>query len=282
MASCRLAVVTGCAKLMSMTTSVVGSTSSSSSACGSETGGRRPKPGSRRPDGEACPPIRGSCSRSGKCSCIFWRTRLSCHQLNTTTTRISTTPRRIKPICKSLIVSLAVSPNVYPYPPSDFGQLQGGINVDRDDPRNTLFLHGNANKLLGHLHGNFIVRNEKKLRLLAHAADQVCISFRVGVIQWRVDLVEQAKWRGVQLEQRKHQRRGGQRLFAPGQQVDSAVALAGRLSHDLHTRIQDLVAGDNKLGLPAAKKLGEQLAKMMVDRIEGSLQQLARLAIDVA
>src|SRR5690606_17523196 len=49
---------------------------------------------------------------------------------------------------------------IYARPQSDLSKLQGRIDIYRHNTRYTLFLHGNANQLLGHLHRDFIMRNK--------------------------------------------------------------------------------------------------------------------------
>src|SRR5690606_38121758 len=108
------------------------------------------------------------------------------------------------------------------------------------------------------------------------------VALGIGVVERRVDLVEQAERRRIELEQREHERDRRQRLLAARQQVDRRVALAGRLREHLDAGVEDLVAGKDQARLAAAEELGEQLAEVTVDRVVGLLQQLARLAIDLA
>src|SRR3546814_14413599 len=61
-----------------------------------------------------------------------------------------------------------------------------------------------------------------------------------------------------------------------------AVALARRLSHDLHAGIQNFVAGNRQPGFAAAKQARKQFTEMLIDRIESALQQLACFAVDLA
>src|SRR5690606_41421286 len=158
----RSAPDTGCAKTTSMTASHMASASVSSSGSVSAT---TPMPGSRLPPGTPTFPINGSSSASGKCSCMRCLTRLSCHQLKHTNTRIKITPSEIKPICKSLIVRLVASVNCYPLKTSCLGQLQGRVDINCDYAGDTLFLHGDTNQLPCHLHGKFIVRRSEGRRV---------------------------------------------------------------------------------------------------------------------
>ena len=97
------------------------------------------------------------------------------------------------------------------------------------------------------------------------------VALGVGVVERRVDLVEQAERRRVQLEDREHQRDRGQRLLAARQQVDRAVLLARRLRHHLHAGIEDLVAGHHQ---PARCRrrtgVGNMRPKCVVDLVEGA------------
>ena len=145
-----------------------------------------------------------------------------------------------------------------------------------------MFLHGHADQLLGHFHGDLVVADEQELGFLAHAGHQLGVALGVGVVQRRVHLVQQAKRRGVELEDGKHQRNGRERLLATREQVNGLVLLAGRLRHHLHARIQNLVAGDDELGLPAPEQLREHAAEVPVHRFKRARQQLARFAVDLA
>src|SRR5690606_22935971 len=140
-------------------------------------------------------------------------------------------------------------------------ELKGGIYVDGHNSRHPLLLHGNPDQLLGHLHSNFIVRNEQKLRLFRHAANQVGITLSIGIVQRGVDFVKQTKRGRIKLEERELQSRRGKRLLAARKQVDGAVSFSGRLRHNWHARVQNFVAGHYELRLAAAKETRKQLAK---------------------
>src|SRR6185295_14934077 len=101
-----------------------------------------------------------------------------------------------------------------------------------------------------------------------------------GVVERRVDLVEQAERRRVELEQRAHQRDRGERLLAARKEMDARVSLARRVRHHLYPGIEDLFAGHEELRLAAAEEHGEQRAEMAVHAVEGLAQQLAGLAVD--
>src|SRR5262245_29404114 len=156
------------------------------------------------------------------------------------------------------------------------------VDVDGDDARDARLGHGHADELLGHLHRDLVVADEEELRLGGHALYEVAEAAGVGVVERRVDLVEQAERRRVELEQREHQRDGSERLLAAGQEVDARVALARGMRHDLHAGVEDLLAGHDELRLAAAEQHREERAEVAVDALEGLAQELARLAVDPA
>src|SRR5436190_15633008 len=162
-----------------------------------------------------------------------------------------------------------------------FGEAHRAGHGDRDDARDGLLLHRHADQLLRHLHGDAVVADEEELRRLRHLRDELGIALGVGVVERRVDLVEQAERRRIELEDREHQRDRRQRLLAPREQVDRAVLLAGRLRHHLNAGVEDLVAGHDQARGAAAEQDREHAAEVVVDLVERRLQQLARLEVDL-
>jgi hypothetical protein len=154
------------------------------------------------------------------------------------------------------------------------------FDIDFHHARHALLLHGDADQLLRHFHGDLVVRNEDELGLRRHALDHLAEAHGVRVVERRIDLVEHAERRRIEVEDGEHQGDRGQRLFAAGEQVDGGVLLARRLRHDLDAGIEDLVAGEDQARLAAAEKLREQGAEMAVDGVVGLLQLLARFAVD--
>jgi hypothetical protein len=145
-------------------------------------------------------------------------------------------------------------------------EIRGGLHVHRHDARYALLLHRHTDQLVGHLHRNLVVRDEEELGMVGHALDHAAEALGIGVVQGRVDLVEQAERRRVQAEHREHQRRRGQSLLAAGQQVDGRVLLARRLGHHLHAGVEDFVAGHHEPGLAAAEQDREQFREMLLTR----------------
>ena len=95
-------------------------------------------------------------------------------------------------------------------------------------------------------------REDISLHDVAEAADVV-------LIERRVHLVEQAERRRIEIEDREHQRHGGERLLAARQLVDGAVALARRARHDGDAGGQRIVAHELEIGMAAAEQPREFL-----------------------
>ena len=64
--------------------------------------------------------------------------------------------------------------------------------------------------------------------------------------------------------------------------MNCCVFLARWLCHHLHTRIQNLFARHHQLGITTAKQDREQFAEMMVNLVEGVLQQVTCFLVDLA
>src|SRR5688500_7458981 len=231
-------------------------------------GARGSRVGSRRSAG---PPLRMSACPEPKARSASRRTARSWRRLYSSTAATAATPRTSRPSWRSVMRALG-------------GQLLPDakrlLDVHRDHARDARLGHGDADQLLGHLHRDLVVADEQELRLRRHALDEIAETRGVGIVERRVDLVEQAERRRVELEQRKHQRDGGERLLAAREEMDAGVALARGLRHHLHAGVEDLLAGHGELRLAAAEQRREQLAEMVVDLLKGLAQQLARLAID--
>src|SRR5438876_8976814 len=153
------------------------------------------------------------------------------------------------------------------------------VDVDRHHARDAGFRHGDPDQLLGELHRDLVVADEEELGLRRHASHQLAEPYGVRVVERRIDLVQQAEGRGIELEEREHQRDGREGLLPAREQMDAGIALARRLRHDLYAGIEDLLAGHDELRFAAAEKGREERAEMAVYAVERLAQELARLAV---
>src|SRR5262249_44887136 len=154
------------------------------------------------------------------------------------------------------------------------------FDVDRHHARYAGFLHRNAEKLLRDLHGDLVVADKQELRVPRHLLHELAETLRIVIVERGIDLIEQAERRRIELKQGEHQGQRREGLFAPGEQVNRAVLLAGRLRDDLYSCVEDLVTGQHQARSSPCEQRREHLAKMPVDLIEGSLQALPSFATD--
>src|SRR5215831_10355093 len=63
--------------------------------------------------------------------------------------------------------------------------------------------------------------------------------------------------------------------------MDRRVALAGGLRDHLNAGVKNFLAGQHEARLSAAEERREELAEIDIDRVEGLLQEVARLAVDL-
>src|SRR5712692_6205393 len=160
------------------------------------------------------------------------------------------------------------------------GKLHRRLDVHLDDVRNARLGHGHADELAGELHRDLVVGDEDELRLARHLAHEVAEALGVGIVERGIHLVEEAEGRRVELEEREDERDRGERLLAAREELDRLILLAWRLREDLQASVEHLLAGEPQACLPAAEERREHLLEVRVDRVEGFLQELARLAVD--
>ena len=103
----------------------------------------------------------------------------------------------------------------------------------RHQLRNARLLHGHAVENGRDAHGLLAVRDEHELGLHAHLLDQFGEAADVGLVERRVDFVEDAERAGRVLENADQQGQRSERLFAAGEQQHALQALARRRSHDV-------------------------------------------------
>src|SRR5262245_7961227 len=134
------------------------------------------------------------------------------------------------------------------------------VQLDGNQLRNARLLHGNAVQAVGDLHGFAVVGNDDELRVLLHPTQHLDKAADVGVVERRVDLVEEAERARLVLEHAEHQRDGGQCLLAAGQQLDALQALPRRLRDDLDAALERIVFVEQReAGAAAAEQGAERL-----------------------
>ena len=144
-----------------------------------------------------------------------------------------------------------------------------------------LALHRDAVQNVGDFDGALVVGDHDELRPAGHFANEVVEASDIGVVERRIDLVEQEEWRGPNLEYGNQQRDCGQRLLATREQVDVLEALAGRHRHDLDTRLENVVGfGQRQARAAAVEQTGKVLRETLADLFEGLLESTPTGAVD--
>ncbi len=122
--------------------------------------------------------------------------------------------------------------------------------------------------------------DQDELRAVGHAPDRLVVTSDVGLVERRVDLVEDAERARLVLEDGEDQAHRGERLLAAAHQLDVAELLAGRLREDLDAGLEHVLGvGEPELGLAAAEHLREELLEARVHALERGLEELLRLAV---
>ena len=143
-------------------------------------------------------------------------------------------------------------------------------------------MHGDAHQLIAHFHRDLVVGNKNKLHGARHFFHHVGVTLHIGIIERRINLIQQTERCGIQVEDREYQGDRRQRLFPTRQQVDAGITLAGRPRHDADTRIQQILTGHLKVGMTATEEFREQLLELVVDLVEGLLEAGAGFDVDLA
>src|SRR5262245_40472666 len=155
------------------------------------------------------------------------------------------------------------------------------VQLDGNQLRNARLLHGNAVQAVGDLHGFAVVGNNDELRVLLHTAQHLDEAADVGVVERRVDLVEQAERARLVLEHAEHQRDGGERLLAAREELHALQALAGRLRDDLDAALERIALVEQReAGAAAAEQRAEHLLEVLVDGGERLAEALAGRLVD--
>ena len=130
------------------------------------------------------------------------------------------------------------------------------------------------------------MRDDDELRLLRDAAHVICHAHHVRLVERRLDLVHDAKWRGMDFQNGKIQGDGNEGLLAAREQRDRLERLARRLHLDLDAAGEHIVfVLQLERRLAAAEELQKCLLKALADQRELLFEDdghLARDALDHA
>src|ERR1041385_8969772 len=100
------------------------------------------------------------------------------------------------------------------FPPSTTAPYSSSVQPHRHDLRNAGFFHGNAIKNRCGLHCSLAMGNDDELRGGAHIAHHLSEAVDIGLVERRLDFVEDAERARLVAKESDEQRQGSERLFA--------------------------------------------------------------------
>ncbi len=129
-------------------------------------------------------------------------------------------------------------------------------------------------------HGKLVVGHDQKSRLcfLGHILQQSTKPLDIGVIQRRIDLIENAERCGLAAEGSKNKRQRRQCLLTTREKRQGRELLAGRLGKDLQSGLEWVIAADQpQMRLPTVEHAAEQRLEVSVNLDKNRLKPLAPL-----
>ena len=124
--------------------------------------------------------------------------------------------------------------------------------------------------------------DEDELRAVRERADEAHEALHVGVVERRVDLVEDAERRRLDEVDREQEGRCRERLLAARELGEADGPLAARPGRDGDRRLERVVAVERHVGLGvAAEEVGEDGPEGVADERERRVEPLARGPVDL-
>ena len=125
------------------------------------------------------------------------------------------------------------------------------------------------------------MRNHDKLRISCIIPQEIGKALNVGIIQRRVNFVQDTERRWLIAQKSKEQRDNRQRSFAAAHQIQALQFFAGWLDVDINTGIQQIIRlGEPQHRRTTAKYLDIALRKVFVDFGKGLLEAFSHTAVD--
>src|SRR5512141_1152885 len=155
------------------------------------------------------------------------------------------------------------------------------VQFDGDGAGDPVLFHRDPVQDVGQLHRPLVVRDEEVLVPVRHLAHQGVEPVDIGVVQRRIDLVEQAEGRRLDEEDGEDEADGGERLLPAGEAAERKRFLAGRLDEDPDARLEEIFLVDQaQRGTPTLEQPGEHLAELRVDLLERLREPLPGRPVD--
>ena len=152
-----------------------------------------------------------------------------------------------------------------------------------DHRRDAVAAHRDAVEGVADLHGPLLVGDHQELRVLAELLVDLQQAAQVGVVERRLDLVEDVERRRAGLEQRDQERHRDQRPLATGEQREPLDLLAGRPRLDLDAGVEHVVGvGEDQPPLAAGEQPGERRLEGLLHVGVGLGEDLLHPRVDLA
>src|SRR2546425_4392758 len=153
----------------------------------------------------------------------------------------------------------------------------------RRPPRSTLFPYTTLFRSvqdIGCLHGLPVVGDHEELGPARQLTEHPQEPMDVGVVEGRVDLVEDAEGTRPEIEDREEKRQPGQRALATREQRHGLQTFASGLGHQVHAGVERIAAllglDEPELGPATLEEALEELLEVAVDLLEGLGETLLR------
>jgi len=149
----------------------------------------------------------------------------------------------------------------------------------RHHSRDTVFRQRHAVKGLGLRHGRVVMSNDEELLLRRQSLEDPVEPKHVGIIERRINLIQDIERTGIDGLQREQERQGCQRALTTGKKGERLQPLAWRLRQDLDAVVQRVAfrLAFQTQGSPAALK---QLTKELLEVHGDSLKDGAEASVD--
>ena len=127
-------------------------------------------------------------------------------------------------------------------------------------------VHADAVHGVSLVHRRAVVGDDNELYPSSEHSQQIREALNVGFVQRRVDLIEHAERRRVDLQQAEQQRDDGERAFTTAQRQQPLQLLARRPGHDVDAAPQQIVGlGEHQARFASAEELGKTLLERRLD-----------------
>ena len=120
-----------------------------------------------------------------------------------------------------------------------------------------------------------------ELNSFRHVFYNLAETSHIGLVKWRIDLIEDTERRRVQFKDCEHQRYCRQRLFTTRHQMYIGNALARRSGHHGYAGTEHIIARHFQVSSTAAEQTREFLLELAVDVVVGILEAGARFLVNL-